>query len=198
MAERNDADLARQEAATLLGLDTARPLCPADGLRIDLVLSLRRVVDAASETVLEGGSVDLSRLVNAVETLIRLLPANKLPEPHRKDNDPRETMLRTYMEMRARGAAAFQGYDGLVLKVKALEAELAQLKAETPAEPSPPAVPAPNVLTMSRQAAENAPAASAAPPPAASAPQYELRPADEPWRPFVEGGALHDRWGNHN
>jgi hypothetical protein len=61
--------------------------------RIDLVLSLRRVVDAASETVLEGGSVDLSRLVNAVETLIRLLPGRaELPAPASSRPDPRQAI----------------------------------------------------------------------------------------------------------
>jgi hypothetical protein len=216
MAEpRNDADLARQEAAALLGLDTARPLCPADSLRIDLVCALRRVVDAASETVLEGGTVDLSRLVNAVETLIKLLPASKLPEP-RHENDARERLLATYMEARARGAAAGQGYDGLKLtnekltaEVERLKAELAVLKSEAaPPEPASPMPEGPNVLTLSRPAPKDVPAASAAPTAEerqralaianSPVPQHvrDTRPQNEPWRPYVEGSAFHDRWSN--
>jgi hypothetical protein len=50
MAEPTDALEARREAAELLGLDLGRPICPADNLKVDLVLALRRVIDAASES----------------------------------------------------------------------------------------------------------------------------------------------------
>jgi hypothetical protein len=221
----DDLQRARREAAELLGLDVERPLCASDSLRIDLVCALRRVVDAASETVLEGGTVDLSRLVNAVETLIKLLPASKLPEP-RHENDVRERLVQGYMEARARAAAAGQGYDGLVLKVKALEAELAALKGargnESPEQAPPePASPTPlpdNVAVLSRPGQSSAPVATPAPPQppqtctaeesrrrmdAVNQPIPErirdTRPQNEPWRDFTHGGAvLHDRWRNNN
>jgi hypothetical protein len=133
MPESNDLAKAHREAAALLGLDPAHPLCPADGLRVDLVSTLRLVIDAAGETVLEGGSVDLSRLVNAVETLIRLLPGRELPQPAREHdrNDPQRLLFEMYMAARRRGGVSDEGkiVDGLRDEVEALQAEVAELKA---------------------------------------------------------------------
>jgi hypothetical protein len=127
--QRSDAELARREAAVLVGLDPARPMCPADSLRVDLVSTLRLVIDAAGETVLEGGSADIGRLIAATESLIKLLPGRELPKPTSSRDDPRETMLRTYLQMRERGALAGEGYDGKVARIAELEAEVAALKA---------------------------------------------------------------------
>jgi hypothetical protein len=109
--QRSDAELARREAAVLVGLDPARPMCPADSLRVDLVSTLRLVIDAATES------------------LIKLLPGRELPKPTSSRDDPRETMLRTYLQMRERGALAGEGYDGKVARIAELEAEVAALKA---------------------------------------------------------------------
>jgi hypothetical protein len=238
MAEPRNDDLAkaRRESAELIGLNPDS-LSPADTLRCDLISTLRLVIDDAGATVLDGSSTDLGRLITATESLIKLLPNRELPPVQREGgpDDPRERLWQMYSTMRARGAAAGLGYDGLVLKVKALEAELAALKGEAvPAEPAPP-TPLPDKVAVLAQ--KSAPVASAAPspermslrndispspsPPAASAtplpptaeerqralaianspvPQHvrDTRPQNEPWRPYVEGSAFHDRWSNRN
>ena len=76
MAKRRSNDLtrARAEAAALLRLD-AEHLSTADALRCDIVASLRLVIDAAQADVLSGTSSDLGKLLVAVETLTKLLPA---------------------------------------------------------------------------------------------------------------------------
>jgi hypothetical protein len=245
MAQPRNDDLAksRRESAELIGLDADR-LTPADTLRCDLISTLRLVIDDAGATVLDGSSTDLGRLITATESLIKLLPNRELPPPSREGgpDDPRQRLWEMYSTMRARGAAAGLGYDGLKLtnekltaEIEQLRAEIAQLKGEpVPPEPAPP-TPLPAVL--SRPAQKSAPVASAAPspermslrndispspsPPAASAaplpptaeerqralaianspvPQHvrDTRPQNEPWRPYVEGSAFHDRWSNRN
>jgi hypothetical protein len=173
MPESNDLVKARREAAELLGLDPARPMCPADSLRVDLVSTLRLVIDAAGETVLEGGSADLGRLVGAVEQLTKLLP-KAATEPAQTREDPREALLKIIMTMRERDADAFEGYDGKVKQVEVLQAEIAQLRAQlagkTPEDSDVPTVvervpapaPAAKVVPLPRAAAP-APAAKASP-----------------------------------
>ena len=173
MPESNDLVKARQEAAALLGLDPARPMCPADSLRVDLVSTLRLVIDAAGETVLEGGSADIGRLVGAVEQLTKLLPKAATEAPSHRE-DPREALLKIIMTMRERDADAFEGYDGKVKQVEALQAEVAQLRAQlagkapedsdvpTVVERVPAPAPAAKVVPLPRAAAP-APAAKASP-----------------------------------
>jgi len=170
MAEPTDALEARREAAELLGLDLGRPICPADNLKVDLVLALRRVIDAASESVLDGSSVDISRLVNAVDTLTSLLPKKELAQ--REDDDWRERLWTMYKTGRDRAAAAGQGYDGVVAtnekltaEIEALRAELAALRGEAPPEPGLPVARADNVLSLPHPLANSAPAATPAPHP---------------------------------
>jgi hypothetical protein len=233
----DDLQRARREAAELLGLDVERPLCPADALRVDLVCTLRLAIDDASASLIDGNSTDLARLINATESLIRLMPKHELPQPRR--DDPRQRMWEIYSQMRERGALAGEGYDGLQRENEKLRAEIERLKA-APAnattdqsvvvEPAPAGA---NVLRLSRPPHERGstrvdlspspcpPAASAAPSPstpqppqACSAeesrrrmdivnqpvPQHvrDTRPANEPWRDHVAGGAFHDRWRNNN
>src|SRR5258705_13921660 len=66
----DDAERSAREACELLGLgnDPVR-LCPADRLRVDMVSTLRLVIDHAGEAVLAGGAADLTRLVGAVDHL---------------------------------------------------------------------------------------------------------------------------------
>jgi hypothetical protein len=245
MAEPRSDDLlrSREEAALLLRLDPQN-LSPSDRLRCDLIVTLRLSIDSAQADALEGRAADLGRLIVATESLVKLLPTEP-PKLASSRPDPKETMLKTYMEMRARGAAAGQGYDGLKLtnekltaEIEQLRAEIAQLKGEpVPPEPAPPTPLPDNVAVLSRPAQKSAPVASAAPspermslrndispspsPPAASAaplpptaeerqralaianspvPQHvrDTRPQNEPWRPYVEGSAFHDRWSNRN
>jgi hypothetical protein len=183
----DDRSQARREAAILLGVDIEN-LSAADGLRVDMVSSLRLVIDHEQANILSGNSADLGKLNVAVQSLIALLPNRELPEPSSSRSDPRQIMLETYMAMRARGAAAGQGYDGLVLKVKALEAELASKDAEiarltgatTDAPTLVETVPAPaggNVVPLPKP--PSAPAA-----PRTTAPQYDYN-ANSGWKDFV-------------
>jgi hypothetical protein len=201
----DDRAQARREAATLLGVDIDH-LSAADGLRVDMISALRLVIDSEQATVLAGGSADLGKLNVAVQSLIALLPGRELPAPASSRPDPREAMWKIYSEMRARGAQFGLGYDGLKLKVEALEAELArkdaqiaELQAASATAPSPQ--PPDNVVRLSRGSsptptAEDKRRALAI----ANAPVPEsirdTRPK-EAWRDFMNS-ARYDRWGNHN
>jgi hypothetical protein len=186
MSESNDLVKARQEAAALLGLDPARPMCPADSLRVDLVSTLRLVIDAAGETVLEGGSADIGRLVGAVEQLTKLLPKAATEAPSHRE-DPREALLKIIMTMRERDADAFEGYDGKVKQVEVLQAEIAQLKAQlagqAPEDSDVPTVvepaPAANVVPLSK------PRAAAPATPAKASPSYDYD-RERGWRDHVQ------------
>jgi hypothetical protein len=138
----DDAELALAEASALLGFggDPSK-LCGADRVRVGMVAGLMAAVDAATESLLAGNSSagDIGRLTSTVDALIRLLP--KAMEPVQSRPDPREQMWQTYKAMRARGAAAGQGYDGLVLENERLRAEVAELKdlaGETSEHPDVP------------------------------------------------------------
>jgi hypothetical protein len=128
---------ARKEAAELLGLDSAQPMCPADALRVDLATVLRRTIDAQTEIVFDGEPVDLKELMNAITRLTDLLPAKKLPQA--QDDDPRKILFRELMEMRERGEMATELIDqarkakGSVVEAEEgdrLRAENEQLRAE--------------------------------------------------------------------
>jgi hypothetical protein len=181
----NDLKASRREAAELLGIVDLACMCPADRLRVDLVCTLRRVIDAAGETVLEGGAVDISRLVNVVEQLTKLLPARQLESPPTRD-DPREVMFKIYMEMRERGEVPPEGH--FRHRINELEAEVAALKAgSAPALPDVPTVvervprAGANVVPLSRS---NPPAAPAAPQ-SSAAPQYDYS-REQGWKDYVE------------
>jgi hypothetical protein len=197
MEQPNDLLRSRTEAALLLRLDPSN-LSPSDSLRCDLIASLRLVVDDASTSVLDGRAPDLARLLTATESLIRLLPSEP-PKPASTRDDPRQHMWRTYLEMRRRGADVGQGYDGLVLKVKALEAEIEALKAAgAPAPDGSTGVLPPNVVplrTTDRSVASPSPPAAPAAPPSkpfvnglSDVPQHvrDTRPQNEAWRSFVK------------
>jgi hypothetical protein len=199
----DDRAQARREAATLLGVDIEH-LSAADGLRVDMISALRLVIDSEQATVLSGGSADLGKLNVAVQSLIALLPGHALPEPASNRIDPREIMLRTYKQMRERGAQFGLGYDGLKLTVERLQAELAskdariaeleatlagsvplppnavKLRNDNPriGETSPPINPSPP--------ASAAPAPAAAPSDASAAqPSRYYLGEPEPWREFI-------------
>jgi hypothetical protein len=113
-----------------------------------LVVSLRAAIDHASASLLDDGSnsSDLARLVNAVEYLTKLLPERQLAAPESQRDDPREVLWQMLKEGRERAALGFEGYDGKVRQVKALQDEVATLKAEIAAlkagsAPAPPDVP---------------------------------------------------------
>jgi hypothetical protein len=124
----DDLQRSRHEAALLLRLDPQN-LSPSDALRCDLVATLRLSIDSAQADALEGRAADLGRLIVATESLVKLLPSEP-PQPASRGADPRQIMWETYSGMRARAAAVFEGYDGKVAQVAALQGEVEQLKAE--------------------------------------------------------------------
>jgi hypothetical protein len=96
-------------------------------IRADIATVLRLWLDNSQSALLGGGTADAGKLLSVAEALTKFIPE---PEHRSRGEDPREHMLRTYMEMRKRGAAFGQGFDGLKLRVEALEAELAAKDAE--------------------------------------------------------------------
>jgi len=77
-----DIALARREAAQLLGLDPDR-LTASDRLKCELVAALRAAVDDELMNVTSARSVDLAKLITAVETLTRFLQDAKPKEDER-------------------------------------------------------------------------------------------------------------------
>jgi hypothetical protein len=166
----DDAERSAREACELLGLgnDPVR-LCPADRLRVDMVSTLRLVIDHAGEAVLAGGAADLTRLVGAVDHLTKLLPkAATEPVSHRAD--PRKALLEMILQMRDRDEIADTAAEpSLRSRIAELEAENAKLRAALAAKagaPSPGSPPAPaggNVVPLPRGAPAWAAPAPAAP-----------------------------------
>ena len=169
----DDAELALAEACKLLGCggDPSK-LCGADRVRVGMVAGLMAAVDAATESLLAGNSSagDIGRLTSSVDALIRLLPKAATEAPSHRE-DPRKALLKIIMTMRERDADAFEGYDGKVKQVEALQAEVEQLRAQLAGKTSEHSdvptmverVPAPvggNVVPLPRP---NPPAAPAAP-----------------------------------
>jgi hypothetical protein len=150
MTERSD-DLqrSRHEAALLLRLDPSN-LSPSDALRCDLVATLRLSIDGAQADALEGRAADLGRLIVATESLVKLLPS-ETPKPASSGLDPRQIMLRTYLEMRRRGELAYEQmrdsgampptYESMRAEVERLLAEIAALRAGAPAPGSGETIP---------------------------------------------------------
>jgi hypothetical protein len=104
---------ARSEVLALFGWN-ADSLSPDQMLRLDCAVALRLALDDLQGRVVRGESVDMTRMLTASEALSRLLPPAALASPLPANSpDPREIMLRTYLEMRRRGAQFGLGYDGL-------------------------------------------------------------------------------------
>jgi hypothetical protein len=93
----SDYAQARAEAAALLDLDLER-LSPADSLRLDLAVVLRRAIDTATESAFEGEPIDLTRLLGAIERLTALLPERS----QANRSDPRAALLELILTMRDR------------------------------------------------------------------------------------------------
>jgi hypothetical protein len=206
MAEprNDDRAQARAEAAQLLGLNIDN-LSPADALRVDMVSSLRLVVDAEQASILSGNSADVARLNVAVASLIALLPGQKLAEPAPAEggpSDPRQIMLRTYLEMRRRGEAAdpTSTFEGRMAEIERLKAENEQLKAQL-TERAAASVPPPaggNVVALrptnerTSERSEVSPSSPAAPAVvdlratrsngAGGSAGFRTGPGSEPWR----------------
>ncbi len=189
----DDAELALAEACKLLGCggDPSK-LCGADRVRVGMVAGLMAAVDAATESLLAGNSSagDIGRLTSSVDALIRLLPKAATEAPSHRE-DPRKALLEIIMTMRERDADAFEGYDGKVKQVEALQAEVAQLRAQLAGKPPEDS----DVPTVVERVPAPAPAAKVAPlerrtPPPTSAsappaPSYDYD-RERGWRDHVQ------------
>jgi hypothetical protein len=207
----DDRAAAHREAATLLGVDIDH-LSPADGLRIDMISALRLVIDSEQAAVLSGNQADLGKLNVAVQSLIALLPGQKLAEPAPVEggpSDPRRIMWENYVAARRRGALAGEGLDGARLRIERLQAELASkdariAKLEASLAGSVPLPP--NVVPLPRPPTERTSGrseVSPSPPPAPPKPAepmidlragYSTGPA-EPWRDHLN--ANFDPWADN-
>jgi hypothetical protein len=121
----NDVLKARAEASELLGFgDDPEALCAADRLKCDLVLTLRAAIDHASARLIDGNSTDLSRLITATESLIRLLPERQPAAPSQRDarGDAVTPLLKLFRHLHE--------------SVHTLSAENAQLKAQLAGGPA--------------------------------------------------------------
>jgi hypothetical protein len=209
---------ARIETAKLLGYgDDLETLTAEQSTRLDIACALRIALDDQAAKVLRGESADVAKLLSASEALAKLLPAAVLasPPPAADAPDPRETMWRTYSEMRARGALHGEGLDGLKLENERLRARVAELEAgaanaapdvANPNENSggksgsaANAALAPNVVQLRDNsgrpaAAPAAPPTPAPPPPAAAAPAaprtWDDTPGGQAWHAWRDAGGF--------
>jgi hypothetical protein len=80
-------------------------------------------------------------LIVATESLVKLLPSEPpKPEASQRD-DPRVTLWNIIKEGRDRAALGYEGYDGKVRQVEALQGEVAALKAQLVGAGLVPALP---------------------------------------------------------
>ena len=190
MAEKptNDVLKARAEAAELLGLgNEPSRLCASDRLKVDLVSTLRLVIDHAGQVALEGGTADIGRLVGAVEQLTKLLPKTATEAPSHSA-DPRKALLALILQMRDRDEIADRAEEpSLRERVAVLEAENAKLRAQlagkTPEDSDVP--------TVVERVPAPAPAAKVVPLPRAAAPAAKASPSydydrERGWRDHVQ------------
>jgi len=177
-----DAERAAVEACQLLGLgNEPSRLCASDRLKVDLVSTLRLVIDHAGQVALEGGTADVGRLVSAVEQLTRLLPKTTEAPTHRAD--PRAALLALILQQRDREEIGERTEEpSLRERIAVLEAENAKLRAAArdapgpaPVEAAPAALAANNVVPMPRA-------------PAPAAPAYDYDASNE-WKAFVNSDA---------
>jgi hypothetical protein len=136
----DDRAQARREAATLLGVDIEH-LSAADGLRVDMISALRLVIDSEQASILSGGSADLGKLNVAVQSLIALLPSQKLPETSPVEGGPddwRTIVWENYLEARRKGESAdpMSTFEGRGREIEKLRARVAELEASAPECPN--------------------------------------------------------------
>src|SRR5262245_5248178 len=137
-----DMALARREAAELLGFDPDR-LTASDRLKCELVAALRSAVDDELMNVTSARSVDLAKLITAVETLTRFL-ADAAPKENERHaiykRNPRqvlEEMVTRWIQAdeqdrRERGLPPrLHDEQEQQAKIDALERENARLRGES-------------------------------------------------------------------
>ena len=182
---------AKSEIIALFGWD-ADILAPDQLLRIDCAVALRLALDDLQGRVIRGESIDMGRMLTASEALARLLPPAVLATPPAEPReDPRKALLEMILQMRDRDADAFEGYDGKVKQVEALQAEVEQLRAQlagrTPEDSDVPTVvervpvPAPAAKVVPLERRTPPPTSASAPP----APSYDYD-RERGWRDHVQ------------
>src|SRR5262245_1592142 len=129
-----DMALARREAAELLGFDPDR-LTGSDRLKCELVAALRSAVDDELMNVTSARSVDLARLITAVETLTRFLQDAKPKEDEQGaiyKRDPYKVLEDIAERWRAADEAdrAEKGLSPRIHDEEALQARVDELEAE--------------------------------------------------------------------
>jgi hypothetical protein len=130
---------ARSEILGLFGWN-ADSLSPDQTLRIDCAVALRLALDDLQGRIVRGESADVSRMLTASEALARLLPPAVLASPPAEEHgDPRQVMLKIYMEMRKRGEVPPEGWHQH--RINQLELENTALKAQLVAGGLTPALP---------------------------------------------------------
>jgi hypothetical protein len=128
---------ARAEIVALFGW-SADSLSPDQTLRLDCAVALRLALDDLQGRIVRGESADVARMLTASEALARLLPPAVLASPPAEEHgDPRQVMLKIYMEMRKRGEVPPEGWHQH--RINELEAEITRLRGAVPgcALPSP-------------------------------------------------------------
>ena len=187
MAEKPTSDVlkARAEAAELLGFgNNPDRLCASDRLKVDLVSTLRLVIDHAGAVALEGGTADIGRLIGAVEQLTKLLP--KTAEPVSTRSDPRAALLEMILQMRERDGVPDvitlqETIDEQAAEIEQLRAEVAALKAGGAGKPVDDDVPE-VVERVPAPAAKNVVPLKPSSAPAAPAYDYD---ANSDWKSYV-------------
>jgi hypothetical protein len=160
----------RAESAQLLGLDPAS-LTTAQGLRVDLVASLRLALDTFTAQQLRGEPVDVGKMLSCAESLERLLPRSASPFNAKAHLDSVRTKFTALIDSYANEFDRVRD-----VRVAALEAEIAGLKETLAGKDAALAVLSGGAASLPPPA----PTAPTAPAPAQTSPQPPLGPPDAP------------------
>jgi hypothetical protein len=183
----------RAETIGLLGLDPAA-LTTAQGVKVDLVSSLRLALDALTARQLKGETIDLTKLLSAAEALERLLPRAAAFSAEVTESHGARNRLAALVD--AHAEVIDQDKDAKIAELETLLAE--KIAALTALLGSPP-VTAQNCAVETPPPVPPQPQTSPQPPPSSAPPAHYLRQPDgsEPWRMAESGRRLSGKdWGS--